>query len=1443
MNKSYKVIWNPALKVFQVCSELINSHSASVVANTSNSPRSSHHRAGFRLTLMSLALLLSQSTTVLAATIDNGQSVTITSTDGLVNDSFIVGVNGAGTLNIINGGKVNTSSLSYNRIGSNTSGTGTVLIDGASSSWNLSDLAYLLVGNFGKGEIIVQNGGALTYSPNNLVLYVGSQPGSSGVITVDSGGQLNVRNLVIGDGGTGILNLKNNSTMTSIYESNVSSVLLVGTYAGSSGTVNVDSGARLILRPENAAQSSMSIGFSGKGTMTLSNGGTLVTGTSAYDIGIAVNSGSTGTLNIGAEAGSTASAPGFVTGKSRFVFGQGDGRVVFNHTDTSAAGYTFSPLISGTGVVDHYQGHTLLTAANTYTGQTSVYGGTLTLDNSGGTTGPGTILIDNSGTFELNKATTDGNGNYLFRNSLTGGGLLTADLASADNNFSFDPLAGTAFKGVVALKQGAFSLSGNNTAAIANAVLQTDKGNSVTVGNGSQSFDGLAFNGGTVIFDATLPADTVSANMAVVNTLVAGATSYVKNGRTYQVDGSGNVRINIPSQWDDPGVPAPGTSLSLLEQDDADIGVQLVKATTTLGSAGELTLSDQNGDAITSDKTVQIAQNGTAVADGLYGFRLTTAPGDGLYVNYGLKQLNLLAGKTLVFTENTGATGSAADMSAKITGSGNLAIESAGLVSLSNGLNDYSGVTSVKSGTLRADANGALGNTSELNISSNAITDLNGTSQTIGSLQGQAGSSLNLNGGELTLLNGGLSEGSLTGSGALNIDGGLLDIHGANSALSAVTSVKSNAEVILNNAAGAGTGSINNAGTLTLDGVTGTFANSLSGSGTVGAENSADVIITGDNSAFSGVFALESGSAATVNKQQNLGTASVANEGQLTVDTADSWVLNNTISGSGSLIKMGSGTVTMSAASAGYTGVTYIQGGELAFENQNVNMATSLVNIHDGAVLSGPGSVAGDVNVMTGGTLRSGNTRVGGSLNNSGTILLNQPGSQPGNQLTVNGNYTGNNGLMVFNTALNDDSSATDKMIVRGDTSGNTRVTVNNLGGVGGYTINGIQLIQVDGNSAGTFTQTGRIVAGAYDYALVRGNGDNAQNWYLTNEQPVTPVNPVTPVTPHAGLRPEGGSYISNLVAANSFFTHRLHDRLGEPQFTDSLKDEGSVSSMWMRHIGGHESSSEGSGTTKTQANRYILQIGGDLAQWSADGVDRWHLGAMGGYANQHSHTRSNQSGYGSEGQINGYSVGLYGTWYQNDEDKQGLYVDSWALYNWFDNQVKGDGLSAEKYKSKGVTASVESGYTFKLGEFYGSQGSLNTWYIQPQAQITWMGVKDDKHREANGTDVSTSGEDNLQTRLGVKTYLNSFNKRDAGKHREFQPFVEANWIHNTKSYDVTLGKQQLSRDGYRNLGEVRTGVEGKLNDNLSVWGTVGVRLGDAGYNDTQGMLGMKYGF
>lgn len=1047
-----------------------------------------------------------------------------------------IGVAGVGNLNISDGGKFVSQNITF--LGDKASGIGTLNLMDATSSF---DTVGINVGNFGSGIVNVSNGATLNSTGYG---FIGGNASGKGIVNISTDSLWNLKTsstnaqlLQVGVLGTGELNI----TTGGIVKARDTQIALNDK---SKGDVRVD-GQNSLLETFN-----MYVGTSGTGTLTLTNSGTLnVEGGEVY---LGVFEPAVGTLNIGAAHGEAAADAGYITNATKVEFGSGEGVFVFNHTNNSDAGYQVDMLITGDdkdGKVIHDAGHTVFNAGNTYSGKTLVNDGLLTIAShtADGVTGMGSseVTIASPGTLDI-LASTNSAGDYKLTNALKGDGLMRVQLSSSDKIFGFTHATGTEFAGVAQLKDSTFTLERDNTAALTHAMLQSDSENTTSVNVGEQSIGGLAMNGGTLIFDTDIPAATLAEGYISVDTLVVGAGDYTWKGRNYQVNGTGDVLIDVPKPWNDPMANNPLTTLNLLEHDDSHVGVQLVKAQTVIGS------------------------------------------------------------------------------------------------------------------------------------------------------------------------------------------------------------------------------------------------------------------------------------------------------------------MTHSISGSGDVTKLGTGILTLNNDSAAYQGTTDIVGGEIAFGSDSaINMASQHINIHNSGVMSGNVTTAGDMNVMPGGALRVAKTTISGNLENGGTVQMNSEGGKPGNVLTVNGNYTGNNGLMTFNATLGGDNSPTDKMNVKGDTQGNTRVRVDNIGGVGAQTVNGIELIEVGGNSAGNFAlTTGTVEAGAYVYTLAKGKGNDEKNWYLTSKwDGVTPADtpdPINnpPVVDPEGpsvYRPEAGSYISNIAAANSLFSHRLHDRLGEPQYTDSLHSQGSASSMWMRHVGGHERSRAGDGQLNTQANRYVLQLGGDLAQWSSNAQDRWHLGVMAGYANQHSNTQSNRVGYKSDGRISGYSAGLYATWYQNDANKTGAYVDSWALYNWFDNSVSSDNRSADDYDSRGVTASVEGGYTFEAGTFSGSEGTLNTWYVQPQAQITWMGVKDSDHTRKDGTRIETEGDGNVQTRLGVKTYLNSHHQRDDGKQREFQPYIEANWINNSKVYAVKMNGQTVGREGARNLGEVRTGVEAKVNNNLSLWGNVGVQLGDKGYSDTQGMLGVKY--
>ncbi|HHG9928556.1 TPA: autotransporter outer membrane beta-barrel domain-containing protein, partial [Escherichia coli] len=451
-----------------------------------------------------------------------------------------------------------------------------------------------------------------------------------------------------------------------------------------------------------------------------------------------------------------------------------------------------------------------------------------------------------------------------------------------------------------------------------------------------------------------------------------------------------------------------------------------------------------------------------------------------------------------------------------------------------------------------------------------------------------------------------------------------------------------------------------------------------------------------------------------------------------------------------------------------------------------------------------------------------------------------------GKTLTVKGNYVGNNGQLNIRTVLGDDKSATDRLIVEGNTSGSTTVYVKNAGGSGAATLNGIELITVNGDEspADAFRQgDARIAAGAFEYQLKQ----QGKNWYLTSYQSVNEEdnssegNSESTETPTPVLRPEAGSYVANLAAANTLFVMRLNDRAGETRYIDPVTEQERSSRLWLRQIGGHNAWRDSNGQLRTTSHRYVSQLGADLLTGGFTDSDSWRLGVMAGYARDYNSTHSSVSDYRSKGSVRGYSAGLYATWFADDISKKGAYIDAWAQYSWFKNSVKGDELAYESYSAKGATVSLEAGYGFALNKSFGLEAAKYTWIFQPQAQAIWMGVDHNAHTEANGSRIENDANNNIQTRLGFRSFIRTQEKNSGPHGDDFEPFVEMNWIHNSKDFAVSMNGVKVEQDGARNLGEIKLGVNGNLNPAASVWGNVGVQLGDNGYNDTAVMVGLKY--
>jgi len=475
------------------------------------------------------------------------------------------------------------------------------------------------------------------------------------------------------------------------------------------------------------------------------------------------------------------------------------------------------------------------------------------------------------------------------------------------------------------------------------------------------------------------------------------------------------------------------------------------------------------------------------------------------------------------------------------------------------------------------------------------------------------------------------------------------------------------------------------------------------------------------------------------------------------------------------------------------------------------------------------------------------------SLTSGGAIQFAAPTTGDYKTLTVHGDYVSNAGTVGINTSLGNDASPTDKLVVEGNTSGTTSLHVNNTGGAGAYTTaDGIQVVRVDGASNGAFALDGRVVAGANEYLLAQGGKANPADgdWYLRSEAPApapaptpdpapaptpdptpappipapTPVGPVTPL-----YRPEPAAYLANQSAAATMFDHSMHDRMGEPNL-GKRGDDGRTAATWVRVVRNQMDATTGEGQLDTGTDTSILQIGGEISRWNTD--SRFHLGLMGGTGQADTNVTSNLLDRRAKGKVTGYNLGVYGTWFANATNADGLYLDGWLQYGTYNNKVLGDYLAPERYDSSTWTGSIEGGYAFAL-----NTSGKTRFFIEPQGQAIFTSYTASRHQEANGTLIDSLDAGGLTTRLGVRFYGHV----NSTQSNIVQPFVTLNWWHESRpdvmSFNTTDLRLELPSDRY----EAKLGLQTKLGGGWTGWGNLGLSYSDKDYRDVAGQLGLNY--
>ncbi|HKE95882.1 MAG TPA: autotransporter outer membrane beta-barrel domain-containing protein, partial [Povalibacter sp.] len=565
------------------------------------------------------------------------------------------------------------------------------------------------------------------------------------------------------------------------------------------------------------------------------------------------------------------------------------------------------------------------------------------------------------------------------------------------------------------------------------------------------------------------------------------------------------------------------------------------------------------------------------------------------------------------------------------------------------------------------------------------------------------------------------------------------------------------------------------------------------------------------------------------------------------------------VSGTGGLTIEGGGTVLLTQAES-FTGPTSIVSGTLQAGTTDVLAASSAMTLAAGTTfdLSGFHQLVSDLD--NAGTVVIGSapavTAVGAGFRKP---ALQKAGSgQIGTTLTVRGNYVGRDGNLLLDTTLGADNSPADQLVIDGGTaSGATHVHINNTGGTGAVTVaDGIRIVDaINGASTanGAFTLASRVVAGPYEYLLFHGGNaatggnPNDGDWYLRNEgppepPPIPPV-PVPPIPPGPEPtpipepvvvinRPEVATYLGNARAAMSMFTHTLHERSGHPQFALMVRGAGDkrVGSAWLRTAGRDvDVEAHDDFTFDMNGRLWVVQGGLELAQFELAGDAELYVGAMFGYGEASVTSRALGNPYRSHGEVDGDSGGLYLTWYANPPQRLGLYVDLWANYGEFDNEIEPEGLARVDYDSSTLTASLELGYAWWLNE-------KDRTAVEPQLQLLYTDYDQDDVTEINGTIVTDAAKKITTGRAGVRYFVDAM----AADGLPVQPYVELNWWHDFQSERVSLNTISFRRGVPLDRYEVGAGVAAQFADHWSAWLNAEWQFGAHDYRGIEATVGIR---
>ncbi|QVS87307.1 fibronectin-binding autotransporter adhesin ShdA [Salmonella enterica subsp. enterica serovar Montevideo] len=1291
---------------------------------------------------------------------------------------------------------------------------------------------------------------------------------NSGVLQVGEG---ELENTLSGSGslvktGTGELTLSGDNTYSG--GTTITGGTLTADHADSLGSGDIDNSGVLKVGEgdlENTLSGSGSLVKTGTGELTLSGGNDYSGGTTI--IGGTLTADHADSLGTGAVANSG-------------VLQVGEGEL--------------ENTLSGSGsLVKTGTGELTLSGDNSYSGGTTIIGGTLTADHADSL---GTGAVANSGVLQV--------GEGELENTLSGSGSLvktgTGELTlSGDNTYS----GGTTIAGGTLTADHADSLG---TGVIANSgVLQVGEGelentlsgsgSLVKTGTGELTLSGdNSYSGATTITDGTL----IAAN---VNALGSGN---IDNSGTLMLDANGTFELaNITTHTGATTALAAGSTLDagqFTQEDGSTLSIDLGAATddavitadsVTLGGTLNVTGIGSVTDSWTPEAyTYTLIDSDSAITsdfDNLTVAGMNREDVDFLTIDgkvdeadnthYDLTaSLSWYADRdnastdahgTFTLSDPDGSFNVAANLTdvddtldPNSTWDGkSLTKEDAGTLILS-GDNDYSGGTTINEGTLVAASTTALG-TGLVDNNATLVLDADGEVSAVGGITTHSGATTQLALG--TSLD-------LGDSALIQQDGSTLNVElNSDSVQPLITggSATLGGDLVVSDAslqARASDAEFQSFKLMDMDSdISGDFTSLtmnltdkpdyLTVTGTINPEDASEYLLTEGLS------------------WNATATSATPAHGTFTLGAGDSFEVTSVLgdkTGNGdwdgkSLTKLGAGKLTLSGANT-YSGDTNVQEGTLWLSGDGTigEMGSQqAVNVASDATFGGSNGTTVNGKVTNEGTLVFGDSEetgailtLNGDLINMGTLASGSSSSTPGNTLYVDGDYTGNGGSLYLNTVLGDDDSATDKLVITGDASGTTDLYINGIGN-GAQTTNGIEVVDVGGTSTSdAFVLKNEVNASLYTYRLYWNESDN--DWYLASKAQsddddsggdVTPPDDDRDVTPsddgdNGGnvtppddggdvapqYRADIGAYMGNQWMARNLQMQTLYDREGS-QYRNA---DGSV---WARFKAGKAESEAVSGNIDMDSNYSQFQLGGDILAWG-NGQQSVTVGVMASYINADTDSTGNRGADGSQftssGNVDGYNLGVYATWFADAQTHSGAYVDSWYQYGFYNNSVESGDAGSESYDSTANAVSLETGYRYDIALSNG-----NTVSLTPQAQVVWQNYSADSVKDNYGTRIDGQDSDSWTTRLGLRVD----GKLYKGSRTVIQPFAEANWLHTSDDVSVSFDDATVKQDLPANRAELKVGLQADIDKQWSVRAQVAGQTGSNDFGDLNGSLNLRY--